>query len=119
LISSVLGSADIRGSSCALMFIPDERAVGGRKERKRRADRARGLKGLKRVLTSVMKRVIILVVVWGGVCFWGCWVVWWVGGELVVGREVCFGPGFVGWWVAVAVIAIESWIGKLVLNGCG
>jgi hypothetical protein len=55
----LLGSVDDRGSSCVVMFMPDERAVGGRKERKSRADLDRAEKGLKRVVTSVMKRVII------------------------------------------------------------
>lgn len=45
-----------------VMFIPSERAVGGRKERKTRAAFARGEKGLNLVDTSVMKRVIILAV---------------------------------------------------------
>lgn len=57
---SVLGSVDVRGSICVVMFMPEDRAVGGRKERNSRADRARAEKGLKRVVTSVMKRVIIL-----------------------------------------------------------
>lgn len=57
----MLGSVDDRGSSCVVMFMPAARASGGRKDRKSRADLARGEKGLKRVVTSVMKRVIIFV----------------------------------------------------------
>lgn len=44
--------------------MPSERALGGRKERNRRAALALGEKGLKRVDTSVMKRVSML----GEVC---------------------------------------------------
>jgi len=61
LMYNVLGSVDVRGNSCVVMFMPDERAVGGRNERKSRAGRARAEKGLKRVVTSVIKRVIIFV----------------------------------------------------------
>lgn len=46
------------------MFMPDDRAVGGRKERNSRADLARVEKGLKRVVTSVMNRVIMVGGVW-------------------------------------------------------
>ena len=42
------------------MFMPLARALGGRKERKRRAALALVEKGLKRVDTSVMKRVSML-----------------------------------------------------------
>jgi hypothetical protein len=59
LIYSVLGSVDVRGSSCVVMFMPDARAVGGSSDRNSRADLARAEKGLKRVDTSVMNRVII------------------------------------------------------------
>lgn len=54
-----LGSADARGSSWVVIFMPLARAVGGRKERKTRAAFARGEKGLNRVVTSVMNRVIM------------------------------------------------------------
>lgn len=46
------------------MVMPDLRAVGGMKERKRRADLAVGEKGLNFVVISVMNLVIIL-----GGCF--------------------------------------------------
>lgn len=42
------------------MTRPFARALGGMRERKRRADRAVGEKGLKRVWISVMNFVIIL-----------------------------------------------------------
>lgn len=53
-------SADARGSSFVWMAIPWLRAVGGRNERNSRADLDFAEKGLNLVLTSVMKRVIIL-----------------------------------------------------------
>lgn len=47
--------------------MPLARAVGGRLERKSRTDRVFGEKGLNFVLTSVMKREIILAVgMWFG-----------------------------------------------------
>jgi hypothetical protein len=55
-----LGSLDARGKSLVSIFMPFARAPGGRKERKRRAVFALGLKGLKTVFTSVMNLVIIL-----------------------------------------------------------
>ena len=57
-----LGAADVRGRSSVVMDMPSARAPGGSRVRKSRAALARGEKGLKRVLTWVMKRVIILAV---------------------------------------------------------
>lgn len=51
---------EFRGRSWVVMFMPLERALGGRKERKSRAALALAEKGLKRVDTSVMKRVSML-----------------------------------------------------------
>lgn len=59
------GSLDVRGSRTVLMAMPDWRALGGMKERKSRADRAVGEKGLNLVVTSVMNLVIILGDLWG------------------------------------------------------
>lgn len=53
-------SVDARGSSFVWMAMPWLRAVGGRNERNSRADLDLAEKGLNLVLTSVMKRVIIL-----------------------------------------------------------
>jgi hypothetical protein len=92
----LLGSVDDRGSSCVVMFMPDERAVGGRKERKSRADLDRAEKGLKRVVTSVMKRVIIFAdfllffprFLWAVLAspFGGKWAVGGIGERLGVGK---------------------------------
>jgi hypothetical protein len=60
LTSSELGSAEDRGSSCVETFMPSLRAFGGRKERKRRADRAPREKGLNLTVTSVMNLVIMM-----------------------------------------------------------
>lgn len=57
---SELGSALDRGSILVVMLMPLCRAPGGRNDRKRRAAFACGEKGLNRVVTSVMNRVIIL-----------------------------------------------------------
>lgn len=59
LMYKLLGAADVRGSSSVVMAMPSARAPGGSRVRKSRAALARGEKGLKRVVTWVMKRVII------------------------------------------------------------
>ena len=62
LICNELGAADVRGRSSVVMDMPSARAPGGSRVRNNRAALARGEKGLKRVLTWVMKRVIMLAV---------------------------------------------------------
>lgn len=56
----MLGSGDALGRTFVLIFMPFDRAFGGRKERNSRAVLALGEKGLKTVETSVMNLVIIL-----------------------------------------------------------
>lgn len=68
LMYKLLGAADVRGSSSVVMAMPSARAPGGSRVRKRRAALARGEKGLKRVETWVMKRVIIFGIWLGGGC---------------------------------------------------
>jgi hypothetical protein len=98
LMRSELGSVDVRGSSCVVMDMPDARAVGGKKERNSRADRARAEKGLKRVVTSVMKRVIILSRCFFSPSWWSFLVGSW---GVVVGQEggSLFGRVSGGCWV--------------------
>lgn len=57
-----LVSFDVFGSNWVWIVMPSARAVGGKFERKSRTDLVLGEKGLNLVLTSVMKRDIILAV---------------------------------------------------------
>jgi hypothetical protein len=100
------------------MFMPCARADGGKKDRKSRADLARGEKGLNRVVTSVMNLVIIFAL-WslvsglslllphsffpGEFARGGCPVV-------VFGRERCCSIG----WSARARCS-RSWVGMFVI----
>lgn len=67
LTVSVLGSVDVRGSSCVVTAMPCWRADGGSCVRNSRAALDRTENGLNRVVTSVMNRVsIVRVGVEGG-----------------------------------------------------
>lgn len=81
-----LGSVESRGSSVVEMAMPDERALGGRCVRNRRAGLALREKGLSLAETSVRNLVIILVkernarLLLGSDCrglgrrkWWSCW----------------------------------------------
>lgn len=59
LTLSVLGSVDVRGSNVVLICIPIARALDGKLLRNSLVARERREKGLNRVCTSVMKRVIM------------------------------------------------------------
>lgn len=54
------GSLLLRGSILDSIFMPSDRALGGMRERNRRAGLERRLKGLKVTRTSVRNRVIML-----------------------------------------------------------
>lgn len=57
-------SVVVRGSSFVVMRVPEDRALGGMRTRKRRTEWAFGEKGLILAATSVMNFICMFAVVW-------------------------------------------------------